>query len=370
MPDIITKIRQNALEPTSLIEAFLHNPPENFVVQNTKASSSQEIYGFFADLDLTTTLDDNIKKKIDSLRRFSLIDFIIKKLITTNVLFVGTPVSEYLLLPETIDFADFKDGIFSIFKKSARQFLIVKDIPASSPLLSDNENKLSADFTDFLRENGFVILTGQALAYLPINFNSIDGYLAKFSHNRRKKFRQKMKIGTTLKLQEVSTGDAFFSDETVEYLYNLYLNTYNKSDIHFDKLTLQFFQQVLQNSTDGKVFIYRKNDKIISFNLCYIIGNYLVDKYAGSLYPDALDAALFFNNTFDNINYCLQHNLKTYIMGWTSAQAKAYVGCDFTYTNHAIYMKNPIIRTILLRFKSYFEPPLLSHSNTFCPTTA
>ena len=344
---------QNALEPASLVNAFMNNPPEGFVI--SPSLRSEAIHAFFADLDLFTTLDDDAKKIVDKLRKFAPINFIIKKIFTPNVLFIGTTVSEYCCLPNNFNFNDFTDKIRAVFLSSKRQFLIIKDLPQNSPLLTEQENQTSAVLTNHLKNEGFIILTGQALAYLPINFSSLDEYLSKLSASKRKNFRRKMKDASELNLQELSSGDAFFTDEMVAYFYELYLNMYNKSDIHFDKLTILFFRQILQKTTNAKVFIYSHKSKIIGFNICYIVGDMLVDKYAGALYPESLDVALYFNNTFDNIKYCLKHDLKTYIMGWTEPKTKASLGCDFTYTTHAIYIKNPIIRYILSRFSSNFE---------------
>ena len=306
-------------------------------------------------MDLFTTFDEKERKIIDKFRLFAPTNFIIKKFFTPNVLFIGTSVSEYCILPQELNLNDFQDKLLDMFKKSRRQFLIIKDIPSESPLLTKVENSSSQEIISSLEKNNFIILTGQALAYLPIDFNSIEEYLKKFSSNRRNNFRRKMKLGSKIDVSEINTGDKFFNDEMVGYFYKLYLNVYNNSDVHFDKFTLAFFKQVFQCNKDGKVFIYKVNDKIIGFNLCYIMQDYLVDKYRGSLYPDAEEVALFFNIFFENIKYCLQHNLKQYIIGWTAPRVKAYLGCSFTYTYHAVYIKNPILRYVLKFFKSHFE---------------
>jgi len=344
----------NSLEAQTLVDAFLRYPPEDFKIKKIKFNKD-EVYGFFADLDLFTTVDEKLKTFIDKLRLFKPFNFIIKKFLTPNTLFIGTTVSEYSLFPGQMDIKEFKDNLLSEFQESRRQFLVVKDLPVESPLLSNHENMFSKEIISHLEKSGFIILTGQALAYLPIDFASMEEYLKKFSSNRRNNFRRKMKSGIGLNLQEFNTGDAYFTDEVTEVMYNLYINVYNNSDIHFDKLTFSFFKYVLQKTNDGKVFVYSSNSKIIGFNICYLTNDYLVDKYRGYLYPEAKDFKLFFNQFFDGIKYCLDNELKTYIMGWTAPTVKAYLGCRFTYTYHAVYIRNPIIRFVLTKLKSYFE---------------
>ena len=352
-PDIL-KTLFNSLEPQSLVDTFLKNPPENFKIKKIKFEE-QEVYGFFADLDLFTTVDEKIKIFADRLRLFKPFDYIIRKFLTFNTLFVGTTVSEYSLFPDTMNLSDFTNKLLSVFQKSGSQFLIIKDLPYESPLLSNNENSFSKDMISYLKNNGFIVLTGQALAYLPVDFDSMEGYLKKFSSRKRNDFRRKMKAASNLFIQEVNTGDDYFTDKIADTLYNLYLNVYNNSYIHFDKLTLSFFKHILQDTYDGKVFIYSNKNKIIGFNLCYVMNDYLVDKYRGYLYPESRDYKLFFNQFFDGINYCLNKKLKTYIMGWTAPTEKAELKCEFTYTYHAVYIKNPIIRSVLTKFKHCFE---------------
>jgi len=267
-PDIL-KTLFNALEPQSLVAAFLKHPPENFKIKKIEFNE-HEVYGFFADLDLFTTVDAKIKTFVDRLRLFKPFDYIIRKFLTFNTLFVGTTVSEYSLFPNSMNLSEFTNKLLSVFQKSGSQFLVIKDLPFESPLLSDDENKFSNKMTSYFKDNGFIILTGQALAYLPINFDSMEGYLKKFSSNRRNNFRRKMKAAAGLYLQEFNTGDNYFTDEIAEILYNLYLNVYNNSDVHFDKLTLPFFKQVLQNTYDGKVFIYSDKNKIIKYSFIQI----------------------------------------------------------------------------------------------------
>lgn len=352
-PDIL-KILFNSLEPRSLVDAFLRYPPENFKIKRIEFDE-QEVYGFFADLDLFTTVDEKIKTFVDKLRLFKPFDYIIRKFLTFNTLFIGTTVSEYSLFPDSMNLSEFKNKLLSVFQKSGSQFLVVKDLPYESPLLSNDENVFSKEMISYLENNGFIILTGQALAYLPADFDSMEEYLKKFSSNRRNNFRRKMKAAANLYLQEFNTGDSYFTDEMAAILYNLYLNVYNNSYIHFDKLTLSFFKHILQDTYDGKVFIYSDNNKIIGFNLCYVMNDFLVDKYRGYLYPESRDFKLFFNQFFDGIKYCLSNGLKTYIMGWTAPEVKAQLKCEFTYTYHAVYIKNPVLRAVLTRFKSCFE---------------
>lgn len=56
-----------------------------------------------------------------------------------------------------------------------------------------------------------------------------------------------------------------------------------------------------------------------------------------------------------NLEYALQHGLKHYIAGWTDPEVKASLGAKFTFTRHAVYIRSPLLRTLIRRFSNSFE---------------
>ena len=65
-------------------------------------------------------------------------------------------------------------------------------------------------------------------------------------------------------------------------LYALYRNVYDQSAIHFDLLSAEFFRAVLRDAASGGVvFTYRAAGKLIGYNLCFVHGGKLLDKYVG-----------------------------------------------------------------------------------------
>ena len=76
-PDIL-KTLFNSLEPESFVDAFLNHPPEDFKIKKIEFDE-HEVYGFFANLDLFTTVDAKIKTFVDRLRLFKPFDYIIRR---------------------------------------------------------------------------------------------------------------------------------------------------------------------------------------------------------------------------------------------------------------------------------------------------
>jgi hypothetical protein len=343
-------VLHNSLEPQSIIDSFLNHPPEDFNVKIIE-SDGQEFYGFLADLDLFLTVDKPLKDFAERFLKWGPL----KKLFTPNVLFVGTAVSEYSLFPKKTNINQFISDLLSVQKTLKKQFVIFKDLPFKSPLLNKADNDFSSQLTDSLKKNDFIIIEGQLIAYKTINFSSFEEYLNNFSKNRKFNFKKKRKAMQNYKTQILDTGDEFFTNNVVNILYDLYLNVHNKSDIQFEILSLGFFKNIFQNTFDGKVFVYSEQNKIIGFCLYYVVDKALMDKYHGYLYPDAHKHFLYFNHFFDNLEFCIKNNLNTCIMGGANAETKAYLGCEFTQSYHAVYIKNPLLRNVLKQFKGFFE---------------
>lgn len=343
----------NLLEPEGLVHAFMTEPPEGFEPISLEVNG-KHIHGFLTELDLFTTANEKVKRFYQ--RHKGLLPAFIRRFLKPRVVFIGTTVSEYALFPYGIEPEPLKKSSVSKLNELGFQFLIIKDMPSESYLLSDKENEFSRRLISHLRNNGFFILYGQALAYVPINFISTEEYLQRLSRSRRKDIKRKLRSFSEISIEQVKTGTDFFTDSTINLLYKLYLNVYKKSGIHFDKLTLSFFKKVFKDKNNcGIVFLYRHQDRIIGFNLCFIVRDHLVDKYVGFLYPDSKRFNLYFTSWFYNLDFCIQNNLKTFIAGWTDPEIKSYLGAEFTYTYHAVYIKNPLLRFILKSFKSVFE---------------
>ena len=239
----------NSLEPLGLIQHFLHYPPEGF--EAVVSAIGQP--GFRAKFDLLTTADAKTLRLVDTLPAASLM----RRVLTWRTLFWGTTVTEYLPIPSEINGTTLVESMLTTWRHSSR-LLILKDIPDQSPLLTKTEQAAAAELTEACKQAGFILIAGQALAYLSIDFESQDEYLSRLSYARRKDIRRKMRTRADLRIEMIHTGcerlnNAAFLNE----LYDLYLNVYMQSDIHFDKLTAEFFAAVFKDqSLDGHLFLY------------------------------------------------------------------------------------------------------------------
>ena len=336
------------LEPDALLGAFMAHPPAGFAAGH----SAQGMPVFVAPFDLLTTADDTLRRRIAGLpgyRRWG-------RLLRWRTRFAGTTVSEYAPLPSTVAPAALAQGLKAAYGRECR-LLIVKDIAHDSPLLGAADNAYARAFASACAAAGFVLLEGQALAWVPIDFGSNDEYLARLSSGRRKNIRRKLRSLAELQIEAVPTGDMRFRDEaTLAAFQALFDNVYAQSEIHFDRLDAAFFRAVLQDGgSGGVVFVYRHAGEMIGWNLCYEHAGKLVDKYVGFAYPQAREHNLYFVSWMHNLDYARRRGLSHYVAGWTDPEVKAFLGARMTFTRHAVYARNPLLRALLRRLGHHFE---------------
>ncbi|GKS95004.1 GNAT family N-acetyltransferase [Acidovorax sp. SUPP2825] len=340
---------RNALEPQALAGHFAAHPPQGFtVLQGLPAPA------FAAPLDLLTTADDALKARVRALPLFARWSRWLR--VATG--FVGTTVTEYAPLPAD---GSAPDALAQAVRAGpGRRFAlaIIKDLPQQSPLLSDADNAYAAALAHACEREGFVLVEGQALAYVPIDFASIADYLGRLSASRRQNLRRKLRSRAGLAVRHIATGTAFADDAVVDAYYALYEAVYAQSEVHFDRLTRGFFAAVLRDASSGGIaFEYRQaaSGELLGWNLCYVHGGRLVDKYIGLAYPAAREANLYFVSWMENLEYALAHGLTHYVAGWTDPEVKRSLGARFTFTRHAVYVRQPVLRALARRFAGRFE---------------
>jgi predicted N-acyltransferase len=334
----------NQLEPDALLGHFERHPPHGF----TPFRAVDGAPLFSTSFDLLTTADDATRHGVSRLP----LQGLIKRLLTVRTCFVGTTVSEYALFhamnPVTLA-ADWVERY-----GRTHPLLIVKDLAVDSPLTSASERCWTSRFIDAARERGYLILEGQALAYVPIDFASVDEYLSRLSSSRRKNLRRKLRSREAMDITCIATGDAFADDAVVDAYYALFENVYAQSEVHFDKLSRAFFASALRGE-GGVVFSYRHKGELIGWNLCYEHRGKLLDKYVGFAYPAAREQNLYFVSWFVNLEYAMSRKLTHYVAGWTDPAVKAELGARFHMTRHAIYIRNPVLRAVAARLSHHFE---------------
>lgn len=335
------------LEPDVVIRTWLQHPPKEFV-----AGTVAGVPRFLAKFDILTTLEPPLLRKLQrwpGYRRWS-------RRLRWETQFIGCTSSEYALLPKGVNARAFADAIACDADPDVR-LLIVKDLARNSPLLGDDENAACDALITALEARGFVLLEGMPLAWVAIDHANEEEYLSRVSSSRRKNIRRKLRSRADVEIEEIACGDSCFSDEaTIDAFHQLFANVHAQSEVHFDELTRDYLAALLREPEgDGVVFVYRRDGRMIGWNLCYLWRDALVDKYVGFAYPQAREHNLYALSWMHNLEFARLLGLKRYIAGWTDAEAKRQLGARFTMTWHAVRPRNPALRWLLRRMRGLFE---------------
>lgn len=339
---------RNLLEPPEMAELFLRFPPKDF--RCVKSASGLPL--FQTDFDLLTTLESDMRARLARAPLYGTWS----RLLRLDACFAGTTVTEYAPLPRGARTEELLDEL-AAERCNIHSLTILKDLPDASPLLSDEDNAFSSRLMQEAEQRGFLCLEGQALAYVPIDFSSLDEYLARLSASRRKDLRRKMKARAKVTIDLMPLGDKRFSQKSLlDEFYAMYLEVYEQSEVHFDLLSPAFFAALLQSgSVEGVAFCYRHGERLAGYNICLLHNDMLVDKYIGFTYPLARELNLYFTSWMANLEFALENRLTCYVAGWTDPEVKAGLGASFTFTRHLAWIKNPLLRRVLSPLRSLFE---------------
>jgi predicted N-acyltransferase len=340
---------RNLVEPAALVAHFQAHPPEGFAPLQALA-----VPAFEAPFDLLTTADADFKARLRGLPLYGHWS----RWLRVRTAFVGTTVTEYAPLPAASRRpADFARTVRNTLGRRFR-LAIIKDIPQQSPLLPEADNAYAQALAQACADQGFLLVEGQALAYLPIDFPDIEAYLARLSASRRQNLRRKLRSRAQVAVQVIATGSAALDAARIADYYALYEGVYAQSELHFDRLTPQFFAALLRDAASGGlVFEYRHRGTgaLLGWNLCYRHAGRLVDKYIGLAYPAARELNLYFLSWIENLEYALAQGLSHYVAGWTDPEVKRSLGARFTFTQHAVYVRQPLLRALGRRLVGRFE---------------
>lgn len=336
------------LEPDSLLRQFLAHPPQGFQTGVTTSGMPT----FVAPLDLLTTADDAVRRRVTGLPGHARWG----RLLCWRTRFFGCTATEFAPLPRQIPPDALAHELIAGHGQDCA-LLVVKDIAQSSPLLDATDERRAAAFARALQAEGCILLDGMALAWVPIDFDSEDDYLARLSHSRRKSIRRKLRARSRLRVDIWPTGSPRFGDEDLlARIHALYENVYAQSEIHFDHLTAGYLRALLRDgASGGVVFAYHAGDELIGWNLCYEYAGKLVDKYIGLAYPAAREHNLYFVSWMENLDYARRRGLSHYVAGWTDAEVKRQLGARFSHTRHAVYVRNGLLRWVFRRIAHRFE---------------
>jgi len=150
----------------------------------------------------------------------------------------------------------------------------------------------------------------------------------------------------------------------VDEVYALYLQTYNRSEFKFEKLTKEFLCSVGTRMPERtRFFLWRREGKIIAFALCMVHEDTIYDLNVGMDYAVALDLHLYFVTYRDIIQWAAENGMKNYLTGPLNYDPKLHLRLDLDpldlYARHTSDWINPFFNIALKYLQPVRQDPFI-----------
>ncbi|HMA73919.1 MAG TPA: GNAT family N-acetyltransferase [Xanthobacteraceae bacterium] len=140
---------------------------------------------------------------------------------------------------------------------------------------------------------GFTRIPSMPMTRLNIAYVSFDDYMqSALNSATRRKLRKKFKATELDPPIELSV----IHDVTpiINEIYPLYLQVYERSKLHFEKLTKEYFCRLGTTMADKvRFFVWRRDAKVVAFGVCMVHGDTMFAEYLGLDYSVALQLHLY-----------------------------------------------------------------------------
>ncbi len=299
---------------------------------------------FINDQDLIARASPGIQKPVSFIRRLW------PRFLKMRTLMVGCAVGEGHLdaddaASRAIVARSLAAGIADHARRLKSKLIVFKEFTkADRPALS------------CLAESGFAKAPSMPMTRVPLNFKDFDDYLRNvLSRNMRSKLRRKFKelerFGT-LEIRAV-TDIAPYIDE----VYPLYLAVYEKSTLHFEKLTKEYLCQLGQRMPDkARFFLWLLNGKAVCFNMCLVHDDLVCSEYIGFDYKVAFDLHLYYVAVRDVMKWALENGYRWYGSTALNYEPKFHLKHDLDPLDLYVKHTSPVVNFFMKRALPYMEP--------------
>jgi len=198
---------------------------------------------------------------------------------------------------------------------------------------------------------GFARVPSLPMTRLNINYASFAEYMNKALNSAtRTKLRRKFRAAAQAAPIEMTVVNDI--TPAVDEIYPLYLQVYQRSKMHFEKLSKEYFCR-LGRAMPDKVcfFVWRQNARIVAFALCMIEEAAIYAEYIGLDYSVALDLHLYHYAVRDMITWSIARGYKWFRSSALNYDPKLHLRHQLDpidlYVRHTSRLKNPLLKLIL-----------------------
>jgi hypothetical protein len=183
----------------------------------------------------------------------------------------------------------------------------------------------------------------QSCAQLPINFNSVEEFLARLSRAARKNLHRKMR--TSHEIRVIRSRDI---SPFLDRIYKLYLETAARSPLTFGVLNRLFFERICERVPSAEYTLYFVQEELAAFNLLVVKQESMVDKYFCMDYALGRKYNLYALSWLENVRCCVELKIPIYYAGQGAENIKSHLGATFIPSFILFKHRQPMIDRFLI----------------------
>lgn len=216
--------------------------------------------------------------------------------------------------------------------------------------------------------HGFARAPSFPMTRLNIDYPSFEAYTVRALNSAtRRKLRKKFSAADAAPpITMEIVGDV---TPIIDDVYPLYLQVYDRSSFHFEKLTKEFLCELGHRMPDKvRFFLWQQHNRIVAFSLCMVEDDSLYAEYIGLDYSVAFDLHLYHYAVRDMIKWSMAHGYKWFRSSGLNYDPKLHLRhlldpVDL-YVRHTSAIFNILIKQILpLIEPTRFDPVLKKFAN-------
>ena len=236
-------------------------------------------------------------------------------------------------------------GLLAQARKLKTGLIVLKEFPA----------KYRAVLQCFVGQD-YARVPSLPMTKLNIDYADFDDYTKRALNSAtRKKLRKKFSAAAGAPPIEMSVvGDI---GPVIDDVYPLYLQVYDRSALHFEKLTKAYFRELGRLMPDKvRFFLWRQNGKIVAFSMCMVQNEAFYAEYVGFDYAVALALHLYHYVVRDMVNWAIANGYKWFRSSALNYDPKLHLRHVLDPIDLYVRHTSPIINFGLKRALPWLEP--------------
>ncbi|HEX3442722.1 MAG TPA: GNAT family N-acetyltransferase [Pseudolabrys sp.] len=253
----------------------------------------------------------------------------------------------------------FADALPGLARKLGCAMVVLKEFPADCrPALQ------------CLRAAGFTRIPSMPMTTLAIDYKNFDDYVSSaLSPATRGKLRRKLRAAERAR-PPITMSVVDDVSAVVDEIYPLYEKVFERSSMHFEKLTKDFLCEIGRRIPDkARFFMWRQDARIVAFGLCMVQDDGIWSEYVGFDYAVAFELNLYYRVFHDTIAWAIANGYKRFYSTSLNYDPKWHLRQSLypvdLYVRHTSAPINALLRRLLPLLEPTHTDKILPHFHNY-----